>query len=102
MKDDPILKKRLEPNTAKKKTIGSGFISFTLKDIKVSAWTQIIQNFYTFIAMKNLAEREKYMILFVFTLAFSKILRDRWNDFGIVDYNTYLKSQDFSFNIRII
>lgn len=63
MTDEPILKRRLDPGTIAKKTVGTIFNNFTLNDIKISSWTKRIQDLYTWMAIKNIVEWEKYMIL---------------------------------------
>ncbi|XP_075099164.1 uncharacterized protein LOC142176027 [Nicotiana tabacum] len=84
------------------KPVGTGSHTFTLDNVKLSKWPQRIQDFYTWIVTKNLVEREKYIILSELTSRFSGILRDWWNSLRIQDKNTFLTSQDFSFNIKIL
>ncbi|KAH0632845.1 hypothetical protein KY284_035631 [Solanum tuberosum] len=52
-----------EPTNTIPKNVGTGFHTFTLDNVKVAAWRQRIQDFYTWMVTKNLVEREKYMIL---------------------------------------
>lgn len=49
--------------TTMKETIRTKLHTFTINDVKVPPWPQRIQEFYTFMAMKNLAKQGKYMIL---------------------------------------
>ncbi|KAK6786290.1 hypothetical protein RDI58_014815 [Solanum bulbocastanum] len=78
MTDDPILERIPEPTNTIPKNVGTGFHTFTLDDVKVTACPQRIQNFYTWMVTKNLVEREKYTILLEFTSRLSSILRDWW------------------------
>lgn len=100
--DDPIPERRLEPETLERKIIGIGFHTFTINDITISSRPQRIQDFYIWMATNNMSEQERYMILSQFTSRFSKILKDQWNSLGVNDKNTYLTSQDFAFNIKIL
>ncbi|MDV3198973.1 MAG: hypothetical protein Q8890_02550 [Sweet potato little leaf phytoplasma] len=58
------------------------------------------QDFTTFMTMKNLAERWKYMILSNCKSRFYKIYTDWWN--SLVDKEIYVTSQDSTINIRIL
>ncbi|KAH0781400.1 hypothetical protein KY290_000998 [Solanum tuberosum] len=102
MIDDLIPERRPEPTNTIPKNIGTGFHTFTLDDVKVTAWPQRIQDFYTLMVTKNLFEREKYMILSKFTSRFSDILRDWWTAIGVADRNFFLTSQDFTTNLNIL
>lgn len=52
--------------------------------------------------MKNLVDRQKYLIHLNFTYRFFDISRDFWNALGIFYTNNYLMYQDIIFNIRIL
>ncbi|KAH0765034.1 hypothetical protein KY285_000905 [Solanum tuberosum] len=95
MTDDLILERRPEPTNTIPKNIGTGFHTFTLDDVKVTAWLQRIQDFYTLMVTKNLFEREKYMILSKFTSRFSDILRDWWTTIDTDQRREKLRRQLF-------
>ncbi|KAG5584863.1 hypothetical protein H5410_045297 [Solanum commersonii] len=102
MTNDPIPKKRPKPTNTIPKNVGIGFHTFTLDNVKVAAWPQRIQDFYTWMVAKNLVEREKYMILLEFTSRFSSILRDWWTAIGVAYKNFFLTSQDFAVNLNVL
>ncbi|KAH0725179.1 hypothetical protein KY284_001044 [Solanum tuberosum] len=99
--DDPIPERRPEPMNTIPKNVRTGFHTFTLDDVKVTAWPQRIQDLYWMVT-KNLVEREKYMILSEFTSRFSDILRDWWTAIGVANRNFFLTSQDFATNLNIL
>ncbi|KAH0655352.1 hypothetical protein KY285_030234 [Solanum tuberosum] len=102
MTDDRIPERRPEPTNTIHRNVRTGFHTFSLDDVKVAAWPQGIQDFYTWMVTKNLVEREKYVILLEFTSRFSGILRDWWTAIGVADRNFFLTSQDFAANLNIL
>lgn len=80
--------RRQEPMTEAKKTF--------------STFLSLPQDFRIVMMIKNLGEREQYIIMWECTSRFFEILRDLWNELRIVDKDIYLISEDLAANSRIL